>query len=105
MKEGLTWEAARPEVSWFDPFFLTMANSVLRAPAGAFGARPKLLHLGCGTGVKTETLRRMGYEAVGIDLDEELLEHARRSFPQTRFLQGDIQNLAFADSTFDVVFS
>jgi SAM-dependent methyltransferase len=98
------WETARPAPYWFDPFFAPMvdraAGSLRPRAAGA-----KLLHLGCGVGIKTEALRRMGHDAVGIDLAEDQLEQARRSFPLASFVRADMRALPWGDASFDTIFS
>jgi len=102
---AIDWETARPEPYWFDPFFASMVGPAAAQLPAPRERRPRLLHLGCGTGVKTETWRRLGYEAVGIDLDGDLLRRARASFPESRFVQGDMSAMPFGDATFDAVFS
>ena len=101
----LAWEDARPEIGWFDGFFLTMAGPALARLSGSLPAHPRLLHLGCGLGVKTETFRRLGFDPVGVDMDRDLLQRAAEAFPRSRFVAADIQALPFDDATFDVVFS
>jgi SAM-dependent methyltransferase len=99
------WEEARPEVHWFDPFFVTMVTPALAWLGDAGDRAPRLLHLGCGLGAKTETLRRLGYDAVGVDVDDALVARARVSFPRPHFVTADAQRLPFGDGSFDVVFS
>ncbi|HVM92505.1 MAG TPA: class I SAM-dependent methyltransferase [Terriglobales bacterium] len=37
------------------------------------------LDFGCGTGRSTRFLRSLGFEAIGVDISEEMLDHARQS--------------------------
>jgi SAM-dependent methyltransferase len=41
----------------------------------------KALDFGCGTGRSTRFLRNLGYEAVGVDISGQMLEHARKGDP------------------------
>lgn len=68
-----------------------------------------LLDLGCGTGRHSVELARRGYEVVGVDLSEGMLERARRraigqAAGSTTFLRGDIQTIRL-DRWFDAVLS
>ncbi|HEX7490070.1 MAG TPA: class I SAM-dependent methyltransferase [Candidatus Limnocylindrales bacterium] len=68
-----------------------------------------LLDLGCGTGRHSVELARRGYEIVGVDISEGMLERARRRATAegakgTTFLLGDIQNVQL-DRQFDSVLS
>ena len=68
-----------------------------------------LLDLGCGTGRHSVELARRGYEVVGVDLSEGMLERARRraigTAPgSTTFVRGDIQTIQL-ERRFDAVLS
>jgi ubiquinone/menaquinone biosynthesis C-methylase UbiE len=71
----------------------------------------RLLEVGCGIGVDTFRLARLGFaEVVGIDLTAVAVrlvaERARREGLGTvRLGVGDAEALAFADGSFDVVYS
>jgi len=63
----------------------------------------RLLELGCGLGI---FLREMmpQFECWGMDISSATLEIARKySSPKINFIQGDIRNLPFLDSFFDVI--
>lgn len=64
-----------------------------------------LLDIGCGEGRKTESFRRMGFEAYGVDIHEPTLQFAREHYPMVRFDCGDAQRLPYPDQIFDAVFS
>jgi demethylmenaquinone methyltransferase / 2-methoxy-6-polyprenyl-1,4-benzoquinol methylase len=77
-------------------------------------ARPqpgeRALDLCCGTGDLTLALAQAGADAVGLDFSERMLEAARaKCITQKpgagapRFVQGDAQQVPFADNSFDVV--
>jgi demethylmenaquinone methyltransferase / 2-methoxy-6-polyprenyl-1,4-benzoquinol methylase len=77
-------------------------------------ARPqpgeRALDLCCGTGDLTLALAQAGTEAVGLDFSERMLQTARAKcvtkkpclrVPQ--FVQGDAQQVPYADNSFDIV--
>jgi ubiquinone/menaquinone biosynthesis C-methylase UbiE len=87
-----------------------MANGEARGRVRALelaGARPgmRMLDLACGPGTLTRLLASQvapDGEVVGIDLAEGMLELARRSAPpNARFELMDMEQLAFADGSFD----
>ncbi len=102
---GVRWRDVAPEAGWFDPFFepmfaLASAHLGRMASTGA-----KILHLGCGSGDKTEALRRMGFVATGVDVDEPLLELATRKYPGCAFVRASAEALPFEGGSFDAAFS
>ncbi len=48
-----------------------------------------LLDIGCGTGFYTETFRKLGFRAIGIDYSEVVLEKARNNCPKCEFIHMD----------------
>ncbi|MBB3204275.1 SAM-dependent methyltransferase [Rhodopirellula rubra] len=78
-----------------------------RAEAGE--TPPSLLELGCGTGAHAEILCRQGYDIVGVDQSQEMLDQANRRFTQLADLQfechqGDARSFR-VDRQFDAVIS
>lgn len=70
----------------------------------------RILELGCGGGQCSVAFARQGASAVGIDLSDEQIAHARRLAAdhgvEVRFEQGDAADLSrFAAASFDLVFS
>jgi len=68
----------------------------------------RLLDLGCGEGRHTLAAARLGFRAVGVDLELLALERARRragrqGLKRAAFLQADVLRLPFPDSCFDVL--
>lgn len=68
----------------------------------------KVLELGCGAAQWTLALVRVGAGAVGIDLSEKQLAHARalsrRVAVDVPLVQGSAEHLPFKSESFDVVF-
>ncbi len=60
-----------------------------------------VLDIGCGTGHYTGALAGDGYAAVGIDLDEGMIAHARAHYAAARFHVMDMLDIADLDRTFD----
>jgi len=73
--------------------------SMLRSRKG------KALDLGCGTGNYTVELYKRGFDVIGFDASEKMLEIARRKLPDVKFIKGDAYKLPFPDESFDVVLS
>lgn len=73
-----------------------------------------LLDLGCGPGVNSRALSEISQHYIGMDLSPNMLTKARQGLSahndasdaaSMQFLQGDMDNLPFADECLDVVFS
>jgi ubiquinone/menaquinone biosynthesis C-methylase UbiE len=68
---------------------------------------PKLenvLDIGTGSGVFAEVFTRQGLNVTGIDLQEPMLEAARKFVPKAQFQMADSQALPFGDGSFDLCF-
>jgi SAM-dependent methyltransferase len=67
-----------------------------------------VLELGCGAAQWTLALRGRGAHAVGVDLSEQQLVHARAAarsrFAEAGLVQGDAERLPFRSGSFDIVF-
>ena len=64
----------------------------------------RVLDIGTGSGVFAEVFARRGLEVTGIDLQEPMLESARRFVPKAHFQIADSQALPFGDESFDLCF-
>ncbi|MGA7410828.1 MAG: class I SAM-dependent methyltransferase [Bryobacteraceae bacterium] len=69
----------------------------------------RFLDVACGSGQLALIAARQGVDATGIDIAENLIERARERARlerlSARFQEGDVEDLPFADATFDVVAS
>ncbi|MFL6126989.1 methyltransferase domain-containing protein [Actinophytocola sp.] len=59
-----------------------------------------VLEVGCGTGLATAELVRLGVDVSGVDLSPGMLEVARRHLPNVRFEIGSMLDLPHPDATF-----
>ena len=62
----------------------------------------RLLDAGCGTGRVGRELARRGVHVVGVDLDAEMLETARRKAPEVLWIEDDLASIQLAEE-FDTV--
>jgi SAM-dependent methyltransferase len=67
------------------------------------GAGARVLDVGCGPGTITAAAAARGATAVGVDLAVEMLALARERHPGIEFVEGDAEELPFADGAFDAV--
>lgn len=58
--------------------------------------------LGCGTGISTRLLAERGYEAVGVDPNETMLDQARRA-GGGRYVRGEAAATGLPDASADLV--
>lgn len=104
--EAFTLSAAAAELyeSQFVPaLFAEWAPRLIELAGVAPGRR--VLDVACGTGIVARTVadaqRGCGH-VVGLDLNEAMLNVARRVRPEIEWRQGDAANLPFADGVFDI---
>jgi len=57
---------------------------------------------GCGMGRVAEELARRGIDVVGVDLDDDMLDVARRRVPELRWIKGDLATVRL-DRRFRIV--
>lgn len=67
-------------------------------------AGERILDLGCGTGHLAQEIAATGAQVVGIDSSAEMVEQARKAYPDIEFLVADARNFSFPYQ-FDAVFS
>ena len=102
------------EIAFFDSHAATDAYDVftpatnerlieafMRLSGLAPGSR--VVDLGCGSGVFTDVLLRHGYRCAGVDLSSKLIAIARGKYRDIEFIEGDVEQLAFPDASFDGV--
>jgi SAM-dependent methyltransferase len=67
------------------------------------GTSKTVLDVGCGAGLFCELAAAGGASVAGLDAAPALLAIARKRVPAGDFRVGEMENLPFADATFDVV--
>jgi SAM-dependent methyltransferase len=67
------------------------------------GGTTRLLDVGCGAGRALRLAADRGADVTGLDAAAGMVEYARRRVPGATIVQGEIQALSFADSSFDAV--
>lgn len=65
----------------------------------------KILDAGSGTGRLAVELARLGAEVAALDLSEEMLKILRKKNSKIKTVIGDVENMPFAEGTFDMVVS
>jgi len=65
-------------------------------------ASKRILDAGCGMGRVGLELARRGYDVVGVDNDDDMLERARRKGANASWLVGDLTSIRF-DLPFDTI--
>jgi ubiquinone/menaquinone biosynthesis C-methylase UbiE len=86
-----------------------MAWGVWRIPESELGVLGRVedrdvLELGCGAAQWTGALAQAGARAIGLDLSDQQLTHARARSLSISLVQGDAESLPFGRAAFDIVF-
>lgn len=68
-----------------------------------FGAGPRVLDVGCGTGRDAAHLHAAGRTVTGADLSEAMLTYADEHHPGPDYRTADLRQFAFPDRQFDAV--
>src|SRR5690242_6290109 len=101
MKAQQVWAAG--DYSAIAPHLASAADRVVRLAAIAPGET--VLDVACGTGNAAVRAAARGARVTGLDVTPELLQQAREQAPDLTWVEGDAQELPFADASFDVVLS
>ena len=74
--------------------------------------KPRILDIGCGSGVPTMELARLGQgEVIGIDIDQPALDKLTKKIRKARFsnrvqaVNCSILDMVFPDESFDIIWS
>jgi SAM-dependent methyltransferase len=100
--QGELWGAqARDWVEIQEPAWASVFAHALDLAGVASGTR--LLDIACGAGGALVLARERGAEVAGLDAAEALVAIARRRLPGARIECGEMEELPFADASFDAV--
>jgi len=69
----------------------------------SLGSGTRLLDVGCGSGLALREAADRGADVTGLDAAEPLVDIARRRLPGVEIVVGELEDLPFADGTFDLV--
>lgn len=95
--KALAYDAVMTPLGWLG---LTAARrKLVRGLAG------RVLEVGTGTGLALPGYPESVTSVTAIDVDAEALERARPRRPDARVVQASVEDLPFADASFDVVVS
>ena len=104
-KQKATWEDG--DYAGFCKFMEAGAVEILSG--WNIGRGKTLLDIGCGSGHTAIQAAKLGARVTGIDVAENLIDHARRCAREAgldiRFDVGDAEDLPYADGSFDAVIS
>ena len=90
--------------AWYTDFRPSLPESEIDALCRLLGEGPgRCLDVGCGTGVSTAVIERLGWSAVGVDVSEDLLEVARAQGLDV--VPAPAEALPFEDRAFDAAVS
>jgi trans-aconitate methyltransferase len=64
----------------------------------------RILDVGCGTGHLTQEIRGRGGKVVGLDSSPNMIQEARKLYPDLEFVQADASSFTFKEP-FDAIFS
>ena len=65
-----------------------------------------ILCIGCGSGEECGYIKSLGVKRiVGIDISKELIDYAKKDYPDIEFYVMDMEKLNFSRSSFDFVYS
>jgi SAM-dependent methyltransferase len=92
------------DLVYADKPYAAEARFVLGQLEEQLGRRPRtLLDIACGTGRHAAEFADAGIGVTGVDINEQLLEHARERRPDIEFVQQDMTTLELGDARFEAV--
>jgi len=101
-EHGRLWgERARDWAEFQEATVRPVFEAVLERTGVGPGTR--YLDVGCGSGMAAEMAATRGAQVTGIDAAEAMLSIARARVPGGDFRRSDLEDLPFADASFDVV--
>jgi SAM-dependent methyltransferase len=100
--QGAVWGAAAEDWAELnEPTGIPIYEAAFAAMGVTTGTR--LLDVGCGAGLALQLAEKRGASVAGIDASAQLLQVARRRLAGADLRQGDIEELPYADDSFEAV--
>ncbi|HEV8601031.1 MAG TPA: class I SAM-dependent methyltransferase [Patescibacteria group bacterium] len=90
------WFNDHKESDWWSESALKFLNYLSKGD--------KILDVGCGGGLKSKYLGKLGFKVVGIDFSEEMIKIAKEHYPEGEFYVKDIKKPIDLGS-FDAIFA
>ena len=91
----------------YNPFRVGYAKKIIEQNIGLVAEEINVLEVGCGGGILTEEIAKLGFNTTGIDPSESSLKAAIKHSMETnlkiKYKKASGENLPFHNSTFDVV--
>ena len=102
--QGKLWGAeAQDWADLFEPMSCPLWLSMLDSTQVQKNTR--FLDLGCGGGGASILAAHRGANITGLDAAPALIDIASKRLPEAHFVVGDLENLPFAENSFDVTFA
>ena len=83
-------------------YYRYIASYIMAKPAKIHKGS-KILDVGCGVGILVEQFNKLGYDAIGIDINHSAIDNS--ICPKKGFLVENIANLEYSENYFDLVVS
>ena len=100
--QGELWSAqAHNWANFLERWHAPLYKSVFDRVGVSRGTR--LLDVGCGAGLAAQLAAQFGAQVTGIDAAPAFIEIARERVPEGDFRVGDMEELPYAEASFDVV--
>lgn len=65
----------------------------------------KVLDVGCGNGVDADYIKNKGFNVIGVDMSNKMIDIAKSKYPGIDFRLGDMRKLDFDEDEFDGIFA
>lgn len=100
-------------IQWYNSNASTYANSIQNIPSkdqiedfvSLLPAQALVLDAGCASGRDSKIMYDKGCKVTGIDISIELINIAKKNYPNIQFIEGNFLDLPFEDNSFDGVWS
>jgi len=101
--QGRLWGVEPDGWASHEPHHAPLFRAMMEATS--IGSGTRVLDVGCGAGHSTALINAAGASVVGVDAAQGMVDHANRTFAGLDFQLGGLEELAFGDDEFDVVFA
>lgn len=81
----------------------TMPDQIMDGLFSHLPQQPRILDVGCGTGIITRQLAKRGANVIGTDIDARMIEEAKQRLDKIDYLVTPTDKLPLPDSTYDAV--